>query len=172
MRKILFGVLFVLGLVSSSFGADKMYGKGQGFVGAEVGFAGFADYAVGVVGGYQHYFKESWQFAGFRHGIRGIGNISFGQWNGRYINYNLLSIGAGADWTIEFTPNSAYNWGAFAGFGLVYLNGLNKDYWYNLNSVHFEGRVGGSLNINNTHKVEVALGSGMSIISFRYLFMF
>ncbi|RDU58116.1 hypothetical protein [Helicobacter sp. MIT 99-5507] len=174
MKKILFSILFVFGLVSSSFGVDKMYGQGQGFLGAEVGFGGTTDFSVGVIGGYQHYFKESWQFAGFRHGVRGIGNISFGRYGGGFYNtdYNLMAIGAGADWTIEFTPNSIYNWGAFAGLGLVYINALNKDGWYPLNSIYLDGHIGGSLNIANTHRVEVAIGSGLSVVSLRYMYMF
>ena len=174
VKKILFSIFLLVGVVSSSFGADRMYGKGQGFIGAEAGFAGLVDFNVGIVGGYQYYFQEDWQFAGFRHGIRGVGNISFGKYNGgfRNTNYSVMAIGAGADWTIEFTPNSRYNWGAFAGLGLVYVNGLNKDGWYPLNSIYVDGHIGGSLNIDNTHKLEVGLGSGLSLISFRYTYMF
>ena len=62
--------------------------------------------------------------------------------------------------------------GAFAGLGLVYVNGLNKDGWYPLNSIYVDGHIGGSLNIDNTHKLEVGLGSGLSLISFRYTYMF
>lgn len=174
MKKIIFFIF--LGFISSVFGADRMYGKGQGFIGAEAGFGGVVDFNVGVVGGYQYYFKDDWQFSGFRHGIRGIGSIDFGQYayNGylsKY-NYNLVAANVGADWTIEFTPDSKYNWGAFVGVGITYINGLNKNFLYPLNSIYASANIGGSLNIDNTHKLEIGLGSGLSVISFRYTYMF
>ena len=79
MKKTLFLIFISFGMLSSLFGADRMYGKGQGFIGAQAGFVGIADFSVGAVGGYQYYFQNDWQFAGFRHGIRGIGNIDLAE---------------------------------------------------------------------------------------------
>ncbi len=173
MRKILFFIFILLSSTSILSSADKMYGKGQGFVGAEVGFGGVADLNTSAIGGYQYYFKDAWQFAGFRHGVRGIGSIGFGRYDGSFNkNYSLLTIGAGADWTIEFMPHSKYNWGAFVGVGIVYINGINKDSNYSLDSVVGSVNIGGSLNIDNTHKLEVGIGSGPSLIAFRYIYMF
>ena len=163
MKKILFLIFISFGMLSSLFGADRMYGKGQGFIGAQAGFVGIADFSVGAVGGYQYYFQNDWQFAGFRHGIRGIGNIDLAK-----NNSSLFSIGAGVDWTIEFTPDSKYNWGAFAGLGLIYINGKN----YIQDPIALNANIGGSLNIDNTHKLELSFGSGLSLIAFRYLYMF
>lgn len=92
MKKVLFGIFLALGIISASFGADRMYGKGQGFIGAEAGFGGVADFNVGIVGGYQHYFKEDWQFAGFRHGVRGVGSLNFGQYKRYSFSMTLLQL--------------------------------------------------------------------------------
>lgn len=169
---------------------DLLYGRGQAFVGAEVALVynrnywGQYNFNAGVVGGYQYYFKEEWQFSSFRHGIRGYGNVSYATWDWTWsmitrpeINFPALFVRVGADWTIEFNPKSKYVWGFFAGISFDYMLVLQKPrVWLDSNYFGVGNGIGASLNMLNHHKFELLSfysynGIGVNF-SLRYLFMF
>lgn len=136
------------------------YNTSNIFAGAEVGFGGYGSFNFGAVGGYQYYFKPEWQFAGFRHGVRGIGSINF--------NNNGLFMRFGADWTLEFNPNDRFVGGIFVGPSLGFIapfDGISTNF-------RVSGNIGGSLNIDNTHRFELSLGGIFYVASFRYMYMF
>ncbi|MCI5787106.1 MAG: hypothetical protein MR025_06630 [Helicobacter trogontum] len=155
------GLLFAAGSKKSNVG----YGTSNVFAGAEVGFGGYGSFNLGVVGGYQHYFKSEWQFMGFRHGIRGIGTINWLQNSAAAAG---LFMRLGADWTLEFNPQDRFVGGIFLGPSLGFIapfNGLATNFV-------FSGNIGGSLNIDNTHRIELSLGAFFYVASFRYTYMF
>ncbi len=155
--------------------STNLYNTGKGFVGAEVGLGGIGNVSLGVVGGYQFYFKEAWQFGGFRHGVRGIGTLNWTQYNGNSFfsgsSYNGIFVQAGADWTIDFNIKDRFVWGAYAGLSLGYL-GLFSNGVAGVTPFVVSGNLGASVTIDKTHRAELALGSGFSIIALRYLYMF
>ncbi|RDU65888.1 hypothetical protein CQA53_05425 [Helicobacter didelphidarum] len=153
------------------FGANKKnsglgYGSGNAFVGAEVGVGTWNSISVGVIAGYQHYFKSSWQFANMRHGVRGYGALGWGlSWG----SANSLLIRVGADWTIDFNPQSKNVWGAFAGLSLGSYGVFSNPSIFLLG---WGANIGGSFEINRTHRFEILLGGGYHFLSARYLFKF
>ena len=171
---------------------DLLFGRGQPFIGAEVALVYRRNYLwqynfnAGVVGGYQYYFPEEWQISGFRHGIRGYGNISYATWDWTFddvilpeINFPALFVRVGADWTLEFNPRSKYVWGFFAGISFDYMLVLQKPrgLWLaNSNRFGVGNGIGVSLNMLNHHKFELLSFYGYNGIginfSLRYLFMF
>lgn len=185
MRNLIIALCFCASLLSAApsekIDAKKaLFGTGKVFVGAEIGLgsAWYPDVNVGVVAGYQHYFKESWQFYKFRHGVRGYGNLAYVYDNARFDKKTYHNHGfhfrVGADWTLEFNPLDSVIWGVYTGVsvGMIYLSPR-----YNMWDLgaNFAGawHIGGSANINNTHRFDVGFEGGLfSIFSVRYLYMF
>lgn len=114
---VVFCVLFS-GLLFAADSKKVGYDTSNIFAGAELGFGGYGSFNLGAVGGYQYYFKPEWQFAGFRHGVRGIGSINWLQ----YSSGAGLFMRFGADWTLEFNPHKIDLSGAFF---LVHLLALS-----------------------------------------------
>lgn len=162
---------------SANFAIDPLYDTGMGFIGAEIGVGGIGDLSAGILGGYQYYFKEAWQFAGFRQGIRGIVSIDWSRYGYSYLrnsyNYNALFAQVGADWTLEFTPRSNFVWGVFIGLSLGYFKVFSNDsFFVSPSAFIWSGNAGASLTMHKNHRIDLAFGSGTSIFAFRYLFMF
>ncbi|RDU73376.1 hypothetical protein CQA66_01540 [Helicobacter aurati] len=156
---------------------DNLFDNGFGFIGAEIGVGGLGNFSAGIMGGYQYYFPEEWQFHTFRHGVRGFVSANWLQYNYtsylRDVNYSGLFIQAGADWTLEFNPQSNFVWGVFVGLSLGYLNIFSNDsFFVHPRSFVVSGNGGGSLTMYKNHRVDLALGSGFSLFAVRYLFMF
>lgn len=203
----IFAFLAMCGILEAKGGIDPkkaLYGTGKIFVGPEIGIgsAWFQDFSMGVTAGYQYYFKDAWQFAGFRHGVRGYGNLAYVyDYDNRYIgldsykggplrnygyqvfNNNGFHLRAGADWTLEFNPLDNVIWGVYTGFSLGWIQIFNDskfkdygDYWlydYNRSTFGVAWHIGGSVNIANQHRVDVGFEGGyFSILSVRYLYMF
>ena len=154
------GLLFAAGSKRANVGYDTS----NIFAGAELGFGGYGSFNLGAVGGYQYYFKPEWQFAGFRHGVRGIGSINWLQ----YSSGAGLFMRFGADWTLEFNPQDRFVGGIFLGPSLGFIAPFNG---FSTNFV-VSGNIGGSLNIDNTHRIELSLGGIFYVASFRYMYMF
>lgn len=182
MKKLLAILALGIAFISSANAASSidakqaLFNTGKIFVGAEMGIgsAWYPDFSIGVTAGYQHYFKEEWQFYKFRHGVRGYGNLAYvydnDKHNGRTFHNNGFHLRAGADWTLEFTPLDSTIWGVYTGLsvGVIHTNAR----YYN---THFgyAWHIGGSVNIANTHRIDVGLEAGLfSILSIRYLYMF
>lgn len=180
---------FVLGLSAANVANAKEAKSGM-FVGAGAGLGGFSYGLLNAefVAGYQHYFPKEYNIAGkFRQGIRGYGSVgySYGSdsgWGWDY-SYHFFPITANVDWIIEFNPKEKFVWGAFAGIGLGFVAGISnytdKDRWsgydasYSTSSfgVAWGVQAGGSLTIENTHRIEAGLGVGNAIIGARYILM-
>lgn len=188
MKKVS-AVLCVLFLASNAFAATHSdskttkskhsnsnlgFGTGKGFIGGEVGLGGVGNVSIGVLGGYQYYFKPDWQFNGFRHGVRGIASLDWSQysalgfWSGT--SYNAMSVQVGADWTIDFNPKDRYVWGAYVGLSLGYFKVFST--FIDPSTFVWSGNLGGSLTISNTHRFELSLGSGFYYFGLRYMYMF
>lgn len=167
MKRWYFSVFCVLfgGLVfaAGSKHINAGYNTSNIFVGAEMGFGGASSVNIGAVGGYQYYFKPEWQFAGFRHGVRGIGSLNwFGGGSGG------LFMRFGADWTLEFNPTDRFVGGIFLGPSIGFI----APFGGSSTSFAVSGNIGGSLNIDNTHRIELSLGGIFYVASFRYMYMF
>lgn len=163
----------------------SLFGKGEGFLGTEIGIEN--GFNIGLTAGYQHYFKEAWQFGGFRQGIRGWGNVSYEYRytnactsfgciattdGNRSVNYNGYRIRAGSDWTLDFNPYDYTVYGMYTGLSIGWVEVFNNN--KNRNGVFgIAWNIGASATINNTHRFDLGLEVGpFSIISFRYLYMF
>ena len=141
---------------------DNRYGSGQVFVGPHIGFSGYSLLSAGVMAGYQYYFANDWQFSGFRQGVRGYANISYAAGS-----FSVpLYVYGGADWTLDFNIKDDLIWGVFAGLGVGY-NGPSPAL-----PLGILAHIGGSLNIQNHHRFDLALGGLFNIISLNYLYMF
>ncbi len=180
---------FVLGLSAANVANAKEAKSGM-FIGAGAGLGGFGAgfLSAEAVIGYQHYFPKEYNIAGkFRQGIRGYGSVgySYGSdsgWGWDY-SYHFFPITANVDWTIEFNPKEKYVWGAFAGVGLGFqaliTHHTDKDRWSGYDASYSTSgfgaawgiQAGGSLTIENTHRIEAGLGVGNSIIGARYILM-
>lgn len=147
---------------SSTKSADS--GSGFAFAGVGLGLGGGA-YAFGVslgaLGGYHYYFPSSIQLSNYRHGVRGYGALDWA-----YYGLNLIFVRAGADYVIDFTPNDRFVWGAFAGLQLgAAIGGGSGAFGWGVN-------IGGSLELQNKHRFEVALGYGFNLLNLRYIYKF
>lgn len=162
---------------------NPRYGEGFVFVGPELNLGGLYQYggftmAVGANAGYQHYFKQEWQFAGFRHGVRGWGNLAYRLNTYGYGGYNYTYHGfhlrAGADWTLEFNPRDSVVWGVYTGLSLGYnYYSADSDSYYSIGGFAGAWHIGGSVNIDTNHRFDVGLEVGtFSILTLRYLYMF
>lgn len=177
---------FVLGLSAANVANAKEAKSGM-FVGAGAGLGGFGAgfLSAEAVIGYQHYFPKEYNIAGkFRQGIRGYGSVgySYGSdsgWGWDY-SYHYFPITANVDWIIEFNPKEKYVWGAFAGIGAgiqpTIISHTDKHWSRDSYTASSFGaawgiQAGGSLTIENTHRIEAGLGVGNSIIGARYILM-
>lgn len=164
MKKLSIGLCALLVSGSLAHAASGSPGTGHGFVGVNLGLGGWGygsfGVGLGVLGGYHYYFPSNMQFGGFRHGVRGYGALDWA-----YYGWNFMFLRAGADWTIDFTPQSRYVWGAFAGFSLGGVLGYFNAFGWSFN-------VGGSFEMHNRHRFELALGWGYHVLSLRYIFKF
>ncbi|RDU60380.1 hypothetical protein [Helicobacter sp. MIT 14-3879] len=184
MKKLLlmFFILYSTNLIAAKDSKDDLQKgidlTGKGFVGGEIGFGGITTFGVGVVGGYEYYFPRDWQFYKFRHGIRAIGGLNYGidtysTWWRNY-TWHALSFQVGADYILDFTPTSDFNWGVFAGlnFGYHHLFYDKNVYGYNFSAFLFGAHAGGSLTMYKHHKLDVQLGWGLGILTLRYTYLF
>lgn len=179
----------VLGLSVANVANAKEAKSGM-FIGASAGLGGFAYGLLNTefVAGYQHNFPKEWYIARkFRHGIRGYGSVgySYGSDTTRSweYSYHYLPITANVDWFIEFNPKEKYVWGAFAGGGLGFVAGItnatDKEPWIVYDAsytttafdIRVNAHVGGSLTIENTHRIEAGYGIGNALVGVRYILM-
>lgn len=132
--------------------------KDKFFVGAGLGLGGYGIGGPSVSAGYIHYFpKDTFIDNKFRQGIRAYGSVGFSyesvsDWSGT-LSYLYLPVIVGADYLLDFNPGEKFVWGIFGGpssFGIAYAI-----------------RAGGSLTINNTHRIDVSSGFGVN-----YSFLF
>lgn len=159
MKKLSVSLCGLLLSGSLVYAASGNPGSGHAFVGANLGiWGGYSVANIGVLGGYHYYFPSSMQIEGFRQGVRGYGALNWAILNGGYFH-------VGADYTIDFTPQSRYVWGAFSGLSLgAVFGGLNTFGW--------SFNVGGSFEMHNTHRVEASIGWGYQFLNFRYIYKF
>ncbi|MCH5313542.1 MAG: hypothetical protein J1E28_03975 [Helicobacter sp.] len=150
---------------------DKIFG------GIQLGLGGVGDYDVGGIVGYMHYFPKKYYIADqFRQGVRGVFEVSYMQksynyWGGKYTYGSVYGV-LGADYLLDFNPKDKFVYGIFAGLGLGYLNVFSKDWYASASAFGIDVRFGGSLTISQTHRFELALGSGYSLLGLRYMFLF
>lgn len=167
---------------SSEEYSKLLYGSGKGFVGPEIGIEN--GFNIGLTAGYQYYFRNDWQFAGFRQGIRGWGNVAYDY---RYTtgcsgfgciastggsqNYNGYRIRAGADWTLDFNPLDNAVYGVFTGLSLGWVELFHEN--SKDGNLGVAWSLGVSAALYNTHRFEIGVEVGpFSTVSFRYLYMF
>lgn len=182
MKRI--ATLFFCFVFASNASADDYYDTGRIFVGVDVGAVGLADFSAGIIGGYQYYFTKSYQpNDAFRQGIRGIVGINWGSYTYDRFNfdsarYSEVSSGSlytrvGVDWSVDFNPRNKLVWGALAGLNIGYFKVFTND---SIPRTHrgfnLEGHIGGSATYEDTHRLELLLGWGYSVLSLRYICMF
>lgn len=171
----------VLGLSVANVANAKEAKNGM-FIGAGAGLGGFAYGLLNAefVAGYQHNFPKEWYIARkFRHGIRGYGSVGYSYGSDttsryREYSYHYFPITANVDWFIEFNPKEKYVWGAFAGGGVGftprYEIHTDKDYTAAF-GIGVNAHAGGSLTIENTHRIEAGFGIGNALVGARYILM-
>ncbi|TLD97414.1 hypothetical protein LS71_001295 [Helicobacter jaachi] len=174
-----FGALLLgVFMATASLNAAEKSKDDKIFIGGEIGLGGLGDYGVGFMAGYQHYFPKEYYIANqFRHGVRGFFNANYTSigysYFGRSYNYGGFFASIGADYLFDFNPQDKVVWGVFGGLGLGYVKVFSNDWFYTAPaSIGFDVRLGGSVVIDNTHRFELALGSGFSTLALRYLLLF
>lgn len=173
MKKISVALCLLLASSSAFANNTNFYNTGKGFIGPEIGIGGIGNVSIGVIGGYQFYFQEDWQFSGFRHGVRGFASANWTQYTNGFFSgtsYNGLFVQVGSDWTIDFNINDRFVYGAYVGLSLGYVGVFTNE--VSPRSFLISGNLGGSVTIDKTHRLELALGSGFSVLALRYLYMF
>lgn len=176
-----------LPLVAADDSKTAKVPKDKFFVGAGLGLGGYGIGGPSVSAGYIHYFpKDTFIDNKFRQGIRAYGSVGFSyesvsDWSGT-LSYLYLPVIVGADYLLDFNPGEKFVWGIFAGAGLgfryahisyesKYYGGLSPSGPSSF-GIAYAIRAGGSLTINNTHRIDVSSGFGMSYFGVNYSFLF
>ena len=151
------------------------------FIGAGVGLGGYGMFGLEASVGYIHYFpKDTFIADKFRQGIRAYGSVGFSHNSTSYArynwSYNYVPIIVGADYLLDFNPGEKYVWGIFAGLGVGFLY-TSTTYEYTKTSssaygVGYAARAGGSLTIDNAHRLDLDFGFGVSNLTLRYAYLF
>lgn len=155
MKRMLMSGLF-LAILNAN---HDLYGEDKVILGVNVGYWTSGYVNAGFVGGYHYFFPAKWQFAGFRHGIRGIGSMNY-----VYAGKNGVSLSGMVDWSVDFNITDPIVWGSFVGLGIE-LIGANKI------GLYPSGNIGGAITIDNTHRLELSVGYPRAV-NIKYLYLF
>ena len=162
--------------------------KDKFFVGAGLSLGGLG-YSLGGLtahAGYIHYFpKDTFIEGKLRQGIRAYGSVSYGYGSNTSLyskwSYHYIPVIVGADYLLDLNPGEKFVWGLFAGAGVGFVSLTTNYDWngtfpYETNSsdfgIAYSVRAGGSLTIENKHRLDLTLGYGYSYLNLYYSLLF